>query len=177
MYTGKENEGRITSFLHGYEAGRNDECQFIKKLSNSIKKEFKVESKATGWNGQIERTAQKLETEWVTVFKRQSLKILTEEFSDSIEKDLIDSLKKRIIGKIRGVDNHFCKDWVTDWFGIVDLSMDWFKRIWTKKELEMMSNIEEELKSFGEIRKLKKKINPTEKLKNICKELLEEIKK
>lgn len=177
MYTGKENEGRITSFLHGYEAGRNKKCQFTEKLSSSIEKEFSIESRATGWSGQIERTAQKLGTEWVTIFKRQSLKVLTEEFPDFIEEDLIDSLKERIIGKMRGVNHHFRKDWITDWFGIVDLSANWFRSIWTKKELKLISDIEEELKLFGKVRKLKKQIKPTERLKGICGKLLEEINK
>jgi hypothetical protein len=177
MYTGKENEGRIMSFLHGYEAGRNNQCQFIEKLSDSIEKEFKIVSYATGWSGQIERTAQKFETDWVTVFKKQSLKVLTEEFPDLIDDDLIDSLKKKVIGKAERVSRHFSKDWITGWFGIVDLSADWFRKIWSKRELELMSNIEEELKSFGKIRELKEKINPTNKLKDICSQLLEEIKK
>ena len=177
MFTGKENKDTVISFLNGYEIGRQNECKFTQKLSDSIKKEFRINTRATGWNGQIENTAQKLETDWITVFKRQSLKVLTEEFSDLIDDDLIDSFKKRMIGKVGGVNYHFRKDWIIDWFGIVDLSADWFRKIWSIRELELISNIEEELKAFGKVNELNEQINPTDILKNICSQLLNEMKK
>jgi hypothetical protein len=59
MYTGKENSDTIASFLHGYEIGRDNECNFIEKLSELIAKEHKIDSRATGWIGQIEKLAKK----------------------------------------------------------------------------------------------------------------------
>lgn len=36
MYTGKENRDTVLSFIHGYEIGRQNECNFIEKLVKSI---------------------------------------------------------------------------------------------------------------------------------------------
>jgi hypothetical protein len=177
MYTGKENRDTIMSFLYGYEIGRSGQCEFIEKLSKSIAQEYGIEKLATGCWGQIEMTARELETDWVTIFKKQSIKVLTTEFSDLIDEELILSFKKRIVGKTGRVNNHFRKYWITDWFGIIDLSADWFKKMWTKRELEMITNIEEELKTFGKVRKLKENLNPTDKLKLLCRELYEEMEK
>ena len=60
MYTGVENKDTISSFLHGYEAGRDGECNFIERLSDSIAEEYQIESMAAGWIGQIQMTAEEL---------------------------------------------------------------------------------------------------------------------
>ena len=177
MYTGKENRDTISSFLHGYEIGRDDECHFIEKLSESIEEEYKIDCRATGWIGQIERLAEMLETDWVTVFKKQSLKILTDNFTESITIEFTNSIKKRINGKMLGVKNHFRRDWITDWFGIVNFEADWFNEIWSKKELQLLREIEKELMSFGKVREIKIQIEATEKLINLCEKMYEEMNK
>ena len=177
MYTGEENRDTISSFLCGYEIGRDDECLFIEKISESIEEEYKIDCRATGWIGQVEKLAEILETDWVTVFKKQSLKILTDKFTESITIEFTNSIKKRINGKMSGVKNHFRRDWITDWFGIVDLEADWFNKIWTKNELRLLKEIEEELKSFGKVREIKIQIEATEKLINLCEKMYEEMNK
>lgn len=177
MYTGKENKDTVLSFLHGYEIGRNNECHFIEKLSQSIEEEYQLESRATGWIGQIERLAEQLEMDWITIFKKQSLKVLTKAFDETEKIEFSNSIRKRINGKMSGIKHHFQRNWITDWFGIVDLTANWFKEIWSERELELMTEIEEELISFGKIRALKKDIEPTERLKTICRHLYEKVNK
>ena len=53
MYTGKENRDIVSAFIHGYEIGRNNECDFIDRIKTSIREEYKIESRSTGWIGQI----------------------------------------------------------------------------------------------------------------------------
>lgn len=171
MYTVKENKDTISAFIHGYEIGRDNNCNFIESLVESIEKEYKVESKATGWVGQIEMLAEKFETDWVAIFKKESLKIIVGEFNESSKEEFIESIKKRINGKVGGVRYHFRKDWITDWFGIVDLTANWFREIWSDKELKLLTGIENELKNFGNVQSIKEGIKPTEKLQNICSEL------
>ncbi len=177
MYTGKENKNTVSSFLHGYECGRDNECNFIEELVESIKEEYEIESRATGWIGLIERLADKLETDWITIFKSQSLKILTVRFTEPIKKEFEKSIKKRINGKMLGVENYFRRDWITDWFGIVDLKAGWFNKMWSMKELSLMNEIEKELKSFGKVREIKKQIEPTDRLKKLCAKMYEEMNK
>lgn len=176
MYTGIENSNSVSSFLHGYEIGRDNECRFIEKLSNSIEKEYKIECRATGWIGQLERLAEKLETDWITVFKKQSLRILSSYSTDSIKVEFADSIKKRINGKMTGVKNHFRRDWITDWYGIVDLESVWFNRIWTNQELFLLQEIEKELAAYGKVRDIPIQIQPTTNLITLCDRMHEEMK-
>ena len=175
MYTGKENQDTISAFLLGYEIGRGNNCHFIKKLSASIEKELKIKNNSTGWVGQIENAAHQLETEWVTIFKRHSLKVLTNEFDETTKKTFQDSLRKRINGKLTGMVYSFDKHWIADWFGLTDLSASWFKEIWSREEFALIEEIEIELTSLGKISTIVKGIQPTEKLKNICMELLQKL--
>ena len=169
MYTGIENKNTVSSFLHGYEIGRENECKFIEELIKSIEGEYRIESRATNWIGQIERLAEKLETDWITIFKRQSLKILTNKFSDPIRQEFAISIKKRINGKMLGVKNHFRRDWITDWFGITDLKAKWFKDLWLDEELKLLNEIEEEIKmTYGKVRAIETSVKPTKKLINLC---------
>ena len=177
MYTGKENRDTVTSFLHGYEIGRNNECNFIEQLMKSIEEEYEIKSRATGWTGQIEMVAEKLEMDWITIFKKQSLKLLTSKFTEPIKEEFASSIKSRINGKMLGIENHFRRDWITDWFGIVDLQSDWFIELWSDEELKLMKNIEEELLLLGKIREVQKTIKPTNKLKNLCAKMSEEMNK
>lgn len=172
MFVGIPNEGTITAFLSGYEAGTDNQCKFMERLSHSIETEYKIKSSNTWWIGQLEELAGQIGIEWLTAFKRQSLKVLVAECDDTTNAEFINLLKMKIMGKIAGIEYHFRKDWIVDWFGICDLSASWFKEIWTEKELNIMASIEEELKTYGRLSELPEKIQPTEKLKVSCKELL-----
>ncbi len=176
MYTGKENSDTISSFLHGYEIGRNNECKFIDKFIDSIQQEYNISPKATGWIGQIEMAAEKECSDWLTIFKAQSIKLLAHSMNYSVRENLLGSLKSRIIGKAGGIHHHFRKDWVSDWFGIVHIDQNWFRSIWTYKEIELIKNIESELLCFGKIRLLKDSIVPSENLEQLCSELYDSIK-
>jgi hypothetical protein len=176
MYTGKENSDTIAAFLHGYESGTDLSCKFIHELTKSIETEYKIESRATGWIGQIDRLAEKQKTDWVTVFKKQSLKILTERFTESNKSNFTDSYKKRITSKLSAIEsNYFKRDWVLDWVGIVDVNAAWFKEMWTAKELYLFEMIEDELKLFGFPIDIKTDLVATEKLKTRAKKLLKQI--
>ena len=72
-------------------------------------------------------------TDWVTIFKKQSLRVLSANFTELIRIEFTDSIKKRISGKMSGVKNHFRRDWITDWFGIVDFEREWFNECGEKK--------------------------------------------
>ena len=93
------------------------------------------------------KLAEKLKTDWVTIFKKQSLRVLSANFTELIRIEFTDSIKKRISGKMSGVKNHFRRDWITDWFGIVDFEREWFNEMWRKEELNLLKEIEKELMS------------------------------
>lgn len=176
MYTLKENSDTISSFLHGYEIGRNDECTITALLSSSIHEEYGIPHSADGWVGQIQRAADKLHSDWVTIYKIQSLKLLAKAQNFELKEDLSNSLKRRIKGKASGVHLHFRRAWITDWFGIVNLNSNWFDSLWTTEALEIMTEIEAELHVYGHLNELKENIQPTRNLAVLCERLLPLIK-
>lgn len=172
MYTGKEDKYAISSFIHGYEIGRSGECNFSEQLTKFIEKTYRTKSRALGWIDLIERAAEKMDSEWITVFKKESIKLLTSKHNAQSNVELTDSIKRRINSKINGIENHFNRNWITDWFGIVDLRADWFIQLWSEKELRVIIAIENELNSYGKVRFIKTNLKPTANLKNLCKSLL-----
>lgn len=175
MYTGVENQYTISSFLHGYEAGREGECDFTGRLSISILEDYKIEGKATGWPGQIHLVAEQLNTEWTVVFKQQSLKIISSELPNLNLQEFQESLRKRIHGMASGLNYQFGKGWVIEWFGIVNLSTEWFKKIWTGIEFEIIEEIESELKTSGNYKNLNGKIPLSDELRRLCDKLNDEM--
>ncbi len=177
MYTGIENKDTVYSFLVGYEIGRNNKCNFTERISESIKNEYKIEKQSTIWSVQVDRLAEKIGADWITTFKRQSFKILTKEFDEKIQNEFSTSIRKRINSKVNRMEKPLYKFWIKDWFGIVDLEANWFQEIWSEKELKLITELEKELKTFGNIKEIETTIEPTEKLKSICTELYEEMNK
>jgi len=172
MYTGKTNRDTVMSFLYGYETGRHGLCKFTEKLSTSIYEEFGVEKLATGLLGQIIVTAEKLDSNWIAIFKQQSLKTLLEEFPTPIEKRAINFFKSKVIGIANYKEKSIREHRIRDWLDFIALSSDWFKKMWTEKELKIITEIEKELKLFGQIETLE--LSPTAKLNNSFDELLKE---
>ena len=177
MFIYKENKDTIIAFIHGFESGWNNNRQFTETLSDSLGKEFKIRRNATGWHGQIERIAEKLEIGWTIVFKRGSLDVLFKEFEQLNSSIFVDSIRKRIDSKLSGINNHFDKDWMIDWFTIVDLQAGWFKSIWTEQEFILLEEVQERLKYLGEIKCIPENIEATENLKNLVIILLKELEK
>lgn len=171
MYTGKQNEGRISSFIHGYELGRDGEYRFIEKLSDSIKLEYNIDVHATGWVGQLGQLAEKQNSDWVIQFKKESLKLLAAEFRKLKSTEYGDFIRKRVFEKTAGIKNWFCRDWISDWFGIVDLSAPWFRDLWSEKELELLHKIEEELNQCSNPALISDKMDASKELLLLCKNL------
>lgn len=175
MYTGKENQDCIVSYLHGYEDAADEQCNFIALLSDSIVKDYDIEPSASNWIGQIEAISRESNTDWIIIFKRESLKILVPRLDENSRKEFQYSFRKRIVGKISGLENHFDKDWIIDWFGLCNVSVRWFKSMWAEKELALIQEIDLELKGYGNINLIEKRIHLTDKLRLTCKDLLNSI--
>lgn len=167
MFTGKANRDTISAFLTGYEIGRANECEFTQALLQLIEEEYGIEGLALGWRGQIDQLATKMEIDWVAAFKRQSFKLLMRELDASSKKELANALRRRIEGKLTSANQRMRKDWIADWFGIVDLQAKWFTAIFLAEEVKLMSEVEEELRRI-DIQLLEPVFESSEKLQDAC---------
>ena len=155
MYVGQESEERISSFLVGYEMGTAGKCEFIKYLSESIKNDYQIDAKATGWIGQIYKAAEKIQMDWIAIFKMQSIKILGQKINDySISAELKRIYKLRLAGLLSYSDRVFDLEGVINWGIYLDLSYDWCNEIWTVDELLILKELNSELEDIKQ-RKLK----------------------
>lgn len=66
----------IANFIHGYELGRNKKCKFLESLKILLLEKYKIEYLSDGWQGQINRLAEKKCLDPVTLFKELALEIL-----------------------------------------------------------------------------------------------------
>ena len=156
MFTLKDEAGQIISFVHGYENGRNGKCDFSNQISEMLEKEFQIEKKAMGWNGQITEFGKKNKLKWETAFKKIGLKVLSKYFQGKSKKKFQKIIKSIIQSKInqieivkfknqRGGINRFEGKWINKWTGLVAIDEKWFQEIWTSKELEIISKLNYEI--------------------------------
>ena len=156
MYTMKDEKGHIISFVTGYEIGRNGKCNFSTQISELLEKEFKIEKRAMGWNGQIIEFEKKNKLNWETAFKQIGLKVLSKYFQGKSKRKFEKIIKSVIHIKINQIEivkfenqkgeiNRFGKKWINKWLGLVAIKEKWFQEIWTNKELEIISKINIEI--------------------------------
>lgn len=177
MYVGVESEERISSFLHGYDAGTLGKCDFLKQLSDSIEKDYKISSMATGWIGQIYRVADKIQSDWVTVFKRQSIKILAQKINEyAVGSELKEVYIQRIIGLLNRSDRVFDFEWRTDWETYLDLNAGWASNIWADSEILILQNLNQELKSFKENGLNQNRVDKSPKFEELKLKLIDKVK-
>ena len=100
MYTMRDEEGYIISYIHGYEAGRNGRCDFSSRVSELLEKEFNHKKGALGWNGQISEYGKKEDLTWETSFKKIGIKVLSEYFQSKSKKRFEKIIKSIIQSKI-----------------------------------------------------------------------------
>lgn len=154
MYTLDESRESIVAFIKGYETGRGDECNFISALSESMSNQHKIKPGAAGWIGQIHVLAEKLNLDWVTVFKQQTLMLLVSVLDKPSFIEFSESLRRRVAAKVDGIEHHFNRGWIIDWNGIIDLESSWQKNVWTENERQLMYSMDKELRRFGKISQL-----------------------
>ena len=171
MFIGKVSDEKIMSFLDGYEMGTENQCNFITNLSKSIAEEFGIKSSNTRLHGQVETLARTTHKDWITTFKNEGFKLLTKEFDNAEKSRFNEAFRKRIIGKINGINHHFRKDWILDWYEICHISSNWFKDLWSDLELENFRNIDIELSKFEISYEASDSIEPTDKLILLCSQL------
>lgn len=158
MYVEESSALAIKSFITGYEIGKTN-LFFTENLSSILEKHYSSPKGALGWSGQIEVLVKKEKKHWTSVFKKVTLNALIKISEDSLKSKLQMFLKERLVLNIERIApihisgsentiNYFDKNWIIDWFGFVDLEEAWFKEIWTKKELVIIKNINQEVEKI-----------------------------
>lgn len=99
MYIGKETEDSIISFIHGYEIGSGEKCQFTKILDKYLENEYQIPRMSTGWPGKIRELTTRNNKSWVSNFRKVTLEVLGPGVSEGFKEEynrLCESYQKRI---------------------------------------------------------------------------------
>ena len=149
MYIGKVTDNSIISFIHGYEIGTEGKCNLTDSISELLSSQYSIKKMATGWPGQIREYGIKNKLNWVTSFRKITLKYFYQTQDFNADSEFKNFLKSRIESKIgqlnlEWVASNF-QDWCDDWKGFVDLKEDNFRIIWTEKELKVISDLDNEI--------------------------------
>ena len=130
MYIFPVDKNTIISFIHGYEVGRNKECNFTKQISLLISSKFKINSSNTGWVGQIEQLSKKKVSTWVTTFTQITLEIILTQNDNIQEEELTQILKTRIQSLIKSLSETKYESGINEWLTICMIKEKWFLRIY-----------------------------------------------
>lgn len=149
MYIGKVTDDSIISFIHGYEIGTEGKCNLTSSISELLSSQYGIKKMATGWPDQIREYGIKNNLNWVTSFRKISLKYFYETQDFNEDSEFKNSLKSRIESKIgqlnlEWVDSNFV-DWCDEWKGFVDVKEENFRTIWTDKELKIICDLDNEI--------------------------------
>lgn len=87
MYITIEEEDSIVSFIHGYEIGTEQKCEFTKVLSKYVEDKYGIRRAALGWPWQIQELGNKNKENWVTNFKELTLEITSTLVSDEFREE------------------------------------------------------------------------------------------
>lgn len=150
MFTGKENQDTITSFLSGFELGTKREFHITEDLNSFLIDKYNIRSSSTKYIGQIDEFAKANNFDWITAFKRLSFELLFDSGRFNVDPELDEILKSRILSKIKQTDYDWVKpnflSWANDWFAIVNLEHPEFRNLWTPEQLASLEQYDKELR-------------------------------
>ena len=143
------DDKNVVSYIHGYEAGTKNKCNFTHLSKQLLTDKYKVSYSSDGWWGQISRLAKKLSLNWVTTFKRIALEIVADEQHGGLDKAMRKILKKRIvslIGRINALgDTWFNDSWSEEWLSLCSTKSKWFKQLWDDNEWTIIKSIDKQV--------------------------------
>lgn len=151
MYIHPVDDKNIVSFIHGYELGTKNKCDFTLLLKQQLSNKYKIVYSSDGWPGQIGRLAKKVSSSWVMVFRKMALEIVATEHQGALDKEASKILKTKIVSLIRQINiagtPHFNNKWIEEWLSLCLVKSKWFKDLWTEKEWPIVKSIDKQVHS------------------------------
>jgi hypothetical protein len=151
MYIPCVDENNVISFIHGYECN-NKKCNFTNLLSDYMGKELKINKTAYGWPGQIKNISLKRKVSWVKTFKQISLEIIFSEDNVIINNKMIKLIKSSIVSTIIRIKEkspyYLDKISLDEWNTICLINRDWFKKIWSENNFQIIKLIKNEITKY-----------------------------
>ena len=144
-YIHSESESNIISFIHGYELGRDNKCDFTELIKKHLEVNLSIPSSSDGWSGQIKRYSNKKLISWSKAFKQIGLEVIASKDSGGLDDKMKEIIKKRVLVLIKRInengDIYFGREWSEEWNCIVPFKSEWFKNMWLDNEFKIIKDI------------------------------------
>ncbi|NVK63308.1 MAG: hypothetical protein HWE22_01925 [Flavobacteriales bacterium] len=151
-FTGGKSREVILAFLAGLELKMPLEDRFSVKSGDLLTNHYKIEADKRGWVGQIEDLSRKKGFEWISGFKQIGIEVVLNEMNAHQREQYASFIKRYIvhlISQLKTGSEHFNSSWIDQWMGIVLLHTSWGRNMWNLHELELIDQIDEEVKKIN----------------------------
>lgn len=149
MYLPSVSRDTIVSFLSGYSLLKKP-FLFFENIRSYLKDNFGIVSESLSWAGLIDEYSKHKAISWVASFKKISLDIFANQ--DNVgNTDLHKATKFFIANQISYFSyDYFNKNsnWMDNWIGVVAYDKQWFKDLFSNKELSLIKEINNEVYSI-----------------------------
>lgn len=151
-FTGGKTREQILAFQAGLELKMQLEDRFSVKASDLLANHHKIQADKRGWVGQIEDFSRKKGVEWISGFKQIGIEIVLNEMNGHQREQYATFLKHYIIQLVKQLttgSQQFDSAWIDQWLGIVLLHTSWGRNMWSLHELQLIDQIDEEIKKIN----------------------------
>jgi len=151
-FAGGSSREQILAFIAGLELKMNKEDRFSVNIGNLLANHHKIQANQRGWNGQLEDFSRKKGFEWISGFKQLGIELILNEMNAHQREQYAAYLKHfivKLIGQLSPGSMNFNSAWIDQWLGIVLLHTAWGRNMWNAKQLDLIEQIDEEIKKVN----------------------------
>lgn len=151
-FAGGKSKEQIIAFIAGLELKMKKEERFSVTAGNLLANHHKILADQRGWIGQIEDFSRKKGFEWISGLKQIGIELVLNEMNAHQREQYATYLKHFIVTLIRQLtpgNATFNSEWIDQWLGIVLLHTAWGRNMWNSKELDLIEQIDEEIKKVN----------------------------
>ena len=151
-FAGGSSREQILAFIAGLELKMNKEDRFSVNIGTLLANHHKIQANQRGWNGQLEDFSRKKGFEWISGFKQLGIELILNEMNAHQREQYAAYLKHfivKLIGQLSPGSMNFNSAWIDQWLGIVLLHTAWGRNMWNAKQLDLIEQIDEEIKKVN----------------------------
>lgn len=151
-FAGGATREQILAFIAGLELKMMKEERFSVNAGNLLTNHYKIQADQRGWVGQIEDFSRKKGFEWISGLKQIGIEVVLNEMNAHQREQYATFIKQfivKLIAELKPGNNKFDSAWIDQWLGIVLLHTAWGQNMWNAKELDLIQQIDEEIKKIN----------------------------
>jgi hypothetical protein len=151
-FAGGSSKEQIIAFIAGLELKMNKEERFSVNVGNLLMNQHKIPADQRGWIGQIEDFSRKKGFEWISGLKQVGIELVLNEMNSHQREQYATYLKLFIVNLVKQLtpgSSKFNSAWIDQWLGIVLLHTAWGRNMWNMKQLDIIEQINEEIKKVN----------------------------